>query len=102
MSVYQSYVSHLVGFFLVEESVARLTGGLVPPAPLWDAALTAVEATLGAAFEAMREPEVMVTVKDHVSLACTCLAAAGYPVGALTAMALYLQLQYADCPGNGR
>ncbi|KAL4430682.1 hypothetical protein ABPG75_005938 [Micractinium tetrahymenae] len=108
---YQAYLTQLVGYFLVEDAVARTAGWagaagaeghldiVAQVDAAWDAAVAALKAVLEPAFRGATAAAAMLTVKDFLLLVCLALDHCGYHTVAVKEVLMAGRAKYQDLLG---
>eukprot|EP00803_Ostreobium_quekettii_P005107 evm.model.scf_611.3 EVM.evm.TU.scf_611.3 scf_611:47229-58906(+) len=82
LETYQTYLSQVTGFFIIEDNVQRMTDDLVHQREvdqLWEVAIATLKGVIDTAFEGMQSAPAMLLVKDFILLVCGALSQSGYP-----------------------
>ncbi|KAL4432419.1 hypothetical protein ABPG77_001718 [Micractinium sp. CCAP 211/92] len=108
---YQAYLTQLVGYFLVEDAVARTAGWagaagaeghldiVAQVDAAWDAAVAALKGVLEPAFRGATAAAAMLTVKDFLLLVCLALDHCGYHTVAIKEVMMGSRTKYQELLG---
>ncbi|KAL3639657.1 Exocyst complex component S15A [Castilleja foliolosa] len=102
---HQTFLSHIAGYFIVEDRVLRTAGGLLSPTEIetmWEKAVAKVTAILEEQFSHMDTASHLLLVKDYVTLFGSTLRQYGYEVGPIletlnSGRDKYHELLLSDC-----
>ncbi|GER25971.1 exocyst complex component sec15A [Striga asiatica] len=102
---HQTFLSHIAGYFIVEDRVLRTAGGLLSPTELetmWETAVAKVTAVLEEQFSNMDSASHLLLVKDYVTLFGSTLRQYGYEVAPIletlnSGRDKYHELLLSDC-----
>lgn len=94
---HRAYLSHIAGFFIVEEKVKQSTDNIIVAAKmrtLWTSAVASIKNGMDNGFLETDSTAAMLVVKDYVFLTASCLATQQFDVSAIMVRArLFLLLQ---------
>ncbi|XP_071723709.1 exocyst complex component SEC15A [Rutidosis leptorrhynchoides] len=102
---YQTYLSQIAGYFIVEDRVLRTAGGFLRAdqvQTMWETAVGKVTSVLESQFSRMDSTTHLLLVKDYVALLGATLRKYGYDVGPIlevldNSQAKYHQLLLEEC-----
>ncbi|XP_057428227.1 exocyst complex component SEC15A-like [Lotus japonicus] len=83
---YQTFLSQIAGYFIVEDRVLSTAGGLLVPdqvETMWETALAKMTSMLDMQFSHMNSANHLLLVKDYVTLVGSTLRQYGYDIGPL-------------------
>ena len=89
---HRAFLSHIAGFFIVEEKVKQSTENIIMPAEmqsLWVTAVSSIKATMDAGFLETESTAAMLVIKDYVYLTAKCLATQQFDVSAIMVRASF-------------
>ena len=83
---HRPYLSHVAGFFIVEEKVKQSTVNIIMPTELrslWATAVSSIKNTMDAGFLETDSTAAMLVIKDYVYLTASCLGTQQFDVSAI-------------------
>lgn len=86
LEAHRAYLSHIAGFFIMEEKVKQSTENIIMPTELrglWATAVASIKHAMDAGFTETDSTAAMLVIKDFVYLTSTCLATYQFDVSAI-------------------
>jgi hypothetical protein len=83
---HRAYLSHIAGFFIVEEKVRQSTVNIIMHMEmrnLWATAVSSIKNAMDSGFLETDSTAAMLVIKDYVYLTATCLAMQQFDVSAV-------------------
>jgi hypothetical protein len=84
---HRAFLTHIAGFFIVEEKIMQSTAGLMSPdrmATLWAAAVSAVRTCMDSGFMETDNTASMLVMKDYIFLTVSALSQHRFDTSAIT------------------